>query len=442
MNHESTGEGILEVSMTDNCWLRTTAIPIAALVCLLLGTSSTLFAQGAELSLEEAERLALEIDPDIRALVARADAFEHLAASVVELPDVQVRFGLMNYPLEHGNFRTEGMTHSVVGVRQSIPPRGLRSALSDKNELLAKEQDFKSVSRALDVNHGVRHAWLDAYYHERRLELIHKSQKLFGDLVHLARTLYSTGDGSKSDILQVELEQYKIEDSILEAEQDRDNAYAAIREYLGPDRVFSIAKTLPNWTNVPEFKDLRPEIAEHPLITAYSAQLEAREAQRRVEEAGLNRKWMVDLSYAYRDGGLLSSDSRSDLVSATVSFNFPIWGKQKYQQRIIQVSRLRNATQLERLSTARELVAKLETVHQRWTSLTARVAHYEEQIIPKAEEHVTVTLESYENQAKDLSDVVQSHINQIDAELKHLKLSIDRLKAWADIDKLVRLEEI
>ena len=390
------------------------------LVCLGIGTLAGV-AQQTELSLEEAEQLALDLDPDIQAFLARADAYEHLAASVVDLPDAQIRLGLMNYPLEHGNFRTEGMTHSVVGVRQSIPPRGLRPALFDKNEYLAKEQDYKSVNHALEITHKVRYAWLDAHYHQRRLELIHKWEELFGDLLHLARTLYSTGDGNKRDILQVELEQYKIEDRILEAEQDRDHAYIALREYIGRDSLIIVSTTLPQWNEVPMLGTLRPALAEHPRMIALSAQADAMKAQRRVEESGLNRKWMFDVSYAYRDGGLLSGESRSDLISAAVSFNLPIWGKEKFHQKIVQVSKLHSATLLEQQSTLRELETKLETAHTHWTTLNARVIRYEEQIIPKAEEHVTVTLESYENQANDLSEVVQSHISQIDAELKHLQ---------------------
>lgn len=435
-------QGTQKLTNSVNSSVRTIAITTTIICCSLFGTSmSTSFSQ-LEITLEEAEQLALELDPDIQAFLARADAYEHLAASVVELPDAQLRLGLMNYPLEHGNFRTEGMTHSVIGVRQSIPPRGLRPALFDKNEYLAKEQDYKSVNHALEITHKVRHAWLDAHYHQSRLELIHKSEELFGDLLHLARTQYSTGDGNQRDIVQIELEQFKIEDSILEAEQHRDHAFISLRAYINQPSFVRVSTTLPNWNSVPELGTLRVALAEHPRMIALSAQADAMQAQRRVEESGLNRKWMIDLSYAYRDGGLLSSDSRSDLISATVSFSLPIWGKEKFHQKIVQVSKLHNATLLEQQSTLRDLETRLETAHKHWTTLNSRVSLYEEQIIPKAEEHVAVTLESYENQANDLSEVVQSHISQIDAELKHLKLTIDRLKAWADIDKLVRLENL
>lgn len=424
-----------------NSLLRTIAITAAVFASLQLGTSPSILLP-SELSLEEAEQLALDSDPDIQAFIARAEAFEHLAASVTELPDVQLRAGLMNYPLEHGNFRTEGMTHTVIGVRQSIPPRGLRPALFDKNENLAQEQDYLSLNHALEIQHKVRHAWLDASFHERRLQLILKSKELFGDLLHLARTLYSTGDGNQSDILQVELEQFKLDDRILEAEQDRDHAYISLREYVGKDRALKVSSTLPNWNSVASLTDLRPVLVEHPTMLALTAQADATEAQRRVEESGLNRKWMIDLSYAYRDGGLLSGQSRSDLISASISFNLPIWGQQKYRQKIVQVSKLQSATLLKQQSTLRELETKLESALEHWTTLTSRVALYEEQILPKAEETVTVTLESYENQGSDLTAVVQSYISQIDAELTHLKLTFNRLKVWADIDKLVGLENL
>ena len=426
-----------------NFTLLTTIVIKAILVCLFLGTFSVV-AQQTEISLEQAEQLALDSDPDIQAFLTRAEAYKHLADAAAELPDLQVRSGLVNYPLEHGNFRTEGMTHTVVGVRQSIPPRGFRSALYTKNEHLAIEQEIKSTIQALEIKHKVRNAWLDAHYRERMLELVRESQTLLGDLLHLARTQYSTGDGNKSDILQIELEQFKVEDRILEAEQERDHAYISLGEYIGHEHSIrhKVSNTLPVWSTIPPLEQLRPVLTSHPKMIALSALADATEAQQQIEESGLNRKWMFDLSYAYRDGGLLSSASRSDLISATVSFNLPIWGKQKYQQKIAHVAKLHNATLLEQQSTLRELEAKLETAHAHWTTLNARVALYEDQIIPKAKEHAEVTLESYENQANDLSVVVQSHISQIEAELKHLQLTINRLKAWADIDKLVSQENL
>lgn len=420
---------------------RTFAVSTTSLLCFLFGTSISLVIP-PEISLEDAEQMALDLDPDVQAFLARADAYEHLAASTVELPDAQLRIGLMNYPLEHGDFRTEGMTHAVIGVRQSIPPRGLRPALYDMNEYLAKEQDYKSVNHVLEITHKVRYAWLDAHYHELRWTLIEKSDELFDDLLHLARTLYSTGDGNKSDILEIELEQFKIDDSKIDVSQDLEHAIISLREYIGIKSDFRVSNTLPDWNSVPALSDLRPALAEHPLVVALSARADSFEAQRRAEESELNRKWMVDFSYAYRDGGLLSSESRSDLISATISFSLPIWGKEKYRQKIVRVSKLHNATLLEKQSTLRELETKLAMAHRHWTSLSSRVELYEEQIIPKTEEQVAVTLESYENQANSLSDVVQSHINQIQAELKHLQLKIERLKAWADIDKLVDLENL
>ena len=431
-----------KLPLVENHLLRTVLMFTLVLCFLLFGTALSLVELAPELSLEEAEQLALDRDPDIEAFLARSEGFEHLAASVTELPDLHVRTGLMNYPLEHGNFRTEGMTHLVVGVRQAIPPRGLRPALFDKNEHLAQEQDYRCESHALDITHKVRHAWLDANFHERRLELIHKSQELFGDLLHLARTLYSTGDGNQSDILQIELEQFKIEDRILEAEQERDHAYIALSEYVGEERAVKVSTKMPNWNSVPSFANLRSTLPEHPIMMALIAKADATEAQQRVEESGLNRNWMIDLSYAYRDGGLLSGASRSDLVSASISFNVPIWGQQKYRQKIVQVSRMHSATVLKQQSTLRDLETKLKSAYEHWTTLTSRVTLYEDQILPKAAETVTVTLESYKNQANDLTAVIRSYISQIDAELTHLKLTFNRLKTWADIDQLASLENL
>ena len=79
------------------------------------------------LTLVEAEDLALAEEPGRMALEAQATALEERAIVAGALPDPMLRVGLNNYPIESGNFTTEGMTNAGVSFRQSFPAGDTRS---------------------------------------------------------------------------------------------------------------------------------------------------------------------------------------------------------------------------------------------------------------------------------------------------------------------------
>ncbi len=78
------------------------------------------------LSLAEAERLALADEPGRRALEARAEALGGEALAAEALPAPTLRLGLNNYPIERGDFSTEGMTSAGLTYRQAFPPGDVR----------------------------------------------------------------------------------------------------------------------------------------------------------------------------------------------------------------------------------------------------------------------------------------------------------------------------
>ena len=90
---------------------------------VLTATAVSLQAENL-LSLADAEQIAVERDQEIQRLNQLEARYRELALLYRSLPDPQLRTGLMNFPIEGGGFRYEGMTQLSVGVRQMIPPRG------------------------------------------------------------------------------------------------------------------------------------------------------------------------------------------------------------------------------------------------------------------------------------------------------------------------------
>ncbi len=119
------------------------ALPRAflALVCFLVLLVSTTPARGDSfLSLAEAERLALADEPGRRALEVRAEALGGEALAAEALPAPTLRLGLNNYPIERGDFSTEGMTSAGLTYRQAFPPGDVRQLRRERYDWV---KDYK-----------------------------------------------------------------------------------------------------------------------------------------------------------------------------------------------------------------------------------------------------------------------------------------------------------
>ena len=75
----------------------------------------------AELTLPEAERLALAADPAVVGAYARADALQNQAVADGQLPDPKLGFGAYNVPLYDFSLDQEPMTQLYTRVQQTFP---------------------------------------------------------------------------------------------------------------------------------------------------------------------------------------------------------------------------------------------------------------------------------------------------------------------------------
>ena len=96
---------------------RACALVLGALLLITAAHAAPL----TPLTIAEAEDLALRDEPGLEELRANAGALQEQSVAAGSLPDMSLRVGLANFPIESGGFSTEGMTQAHVGIRQEFP---------------------------------------------------------------------------------------------------------------------------------------------------------------------------------------------------------------------------------------------------------------------------------------------------------------------------------
>lgn len=410
-------------------------ICVIAISALLACTANA--QQSIPLTLAEAEDLALEHEPGQVSLLERADALDERSVVAGQLPDPTLRVGLNNYPIGSGGFSTEGMTHALIGLRQSFPAGDTRAISTRQFASLADEMTENAGARGRDVLTSVRQAWLESYYWQRAHQLVSESRPFFKDLAEITRSLYAVGRKNQQDVLRAELELSRLDDRLVDISRQRARARAALGEWVGDQAGRPIAEKLPAWKAVPSYEHMLQELQSHPALMAADARIAARKAGVDLAEEKYKPGWALDLGYSYRDGYLPTGEPRSDFISLSVSVDLPFFGRKNRQDRSLAAALSeRSAATNAREQLLRRLTSQLSAEHSRWYEVNRRLALYEQQILPQTSDQARASLVAYQSESGDFADVMRGYIDDLNARLDHIRLQVERAQSYAVLANL------
>ena len=407
------------------------ALPaLAALSALALHAHGQ---EAAALTLAEAERLALADEPGRQALLAQAAALSERAVAAAQLPDPQLQFGAANLPLETGDFRTEGMTHMRLGVRQAFPPRGMRAAAARQALAGSRAHSAAARAREREAQKAVRNAWLDVYVEAASLALVAESHAFFADLVAVARSQYAVGRRNQQDVLRAELEQSGLDARQLAIEQREALARSRLLRWVGAAGRTTPLAELPPWPPPPQLATLRERLASHPSIAAARARVEAADAALAQARSRQRPAWSVDVSYAYRDGALPNGAPRSDLFSVTANVGLPLFTALRQDREVAAAEAERRAARAALEDVERSLDGALTGEYARWQALNRRVGLHTEEILAQAAANVRAALDSYRSEAGAFADMMRAYIDDLEVRLNLVALRVEHRRSHAEL---------
>lgn len=414
----------------------------AAIVAVLIVSGPAAIAQeGPMLTLDEAERMALEAEPGQTAFLSRADAFEEQAVAAGQLPDPRLRVGLANYPIESGNFSTEPMTQAQFGFQQSFPPGQSRALSARRFDSLAAEMAENADARGRDVLSGVRTAWLETFYWERAGTIVLQTRPFFVELAAVTRSFYSVGTRDQQDVLRSELELSRLDDRLIDIDRQLATARAQLSLWLPGTADRRVADQLPTWERLPRLEDMRTRLDQHPAIRAAEARIAAQETGIDLARERYKSGWMLDVAYGYRDGVQSSGEPRSDMVSVAFTMDLPFFRGNRQDRVLAAAFSERRAADASMEQLRRQLSSRLESEYARWHELNRRIDLYEQQILVQSRDHAQAALLAYQSEAGDFADVMRAYIDELNTRLEFLRLRVEHTQSYAVLANLGGLEQ-
>jgi len=411
---------------------RRSIIPALAL-CAVLPV-----AQAAQpLDLSGAESVALARDAALENLQARREALSESAIAESQLPDPELLLGANNVPVDSFHLDEEAMTQLVVGLRQRFPAGDTLGLSRDRLETMAGAAARAQDERRRQVVRALRKAWIEAAWHAQAAALVGAERGWYGQLEDAVEAAYASGRRRQDELIRIGLEKDALSEEELRLAESRAPWEAELGRLLGEETVRVRADTLPGLPPLPPRELTAERLEEHPSLAARAREADAEGIGVDLARQRYKPSWMLDVRYGFRDGENPGGGDRSDMLTAMVSFDLPLFASERQDRRVSAARASERAARRQLEHERRGLAAMAEGAWERHARLGERIAIYDGQILPTAEHYVEATLLAYQNDQAPFDELVRAEKTLLDARIKRLRLAADRLSAEAELAYLI-----
>lgn len=412
---------------------------------LWLACSAAYSTEQPVLSLQAATELAVQDNPGLAQINARAQAMAAIPSQVGTLPDPVISFSSLNLPTNTFDTRQEPMTQMQFGVSQSIPFPG-KLALNEQAAGFAAEAAAYDVTEARwRLLRDVKKIWWSLFYLDRALEIIKANQDLLRQFVAIAQTKYQVGEGLQQDVLLAQLELSRLLDNELILVGTRERAKAQLNALLDrpADQQIALPKTVSEILPKLMAESALFEQAENARALLASRRESVNVAQSRLELAKKDYfpDFNIGASYGLRDNTPTNVE-RADFLSMRLSVTVPIFLASKQAKAVDQRTSELMRQRYELQDEWNRVRADISTAYSDFHQTKNQVVLFKSGIIPQARQTVASMLAGYQVGKVDFLNLVRSQITLYNYETQYWKALSEANQALAQLSAMVGKEEI
>ena len=418
------------------------------------------YAGQQSLSFNKAIQIAQQNDPWLDASRHQQKSLTLQSYVAKTLPNPKVSIAFANLPTNGFDFSQEAMTQFKVGASQVFSRGDSLNINSQKFKLLSQQQPLQREDRMNKVAVTVGSLWLDLFRVQQSIKLIEKNRNLFEQLAEVAEASYGSALGKtrQQDIVRAQLELTRLEDKLNQLQQQNDNYQGMLAQWLThfslpsqrvntqvftspftvsdkqPDIELTHAKSVYEQKVVNENK-LAGLLSLHPAIKDIDKKIAAVKTGVELAEQKYQPQWGVNASYGYRADDAMGS-SRADLFSVGLTFDVPLFTKNRQDNEVKSAALKVEAVKTEKLLLLRKLMSTFTSAKGQLIRLTQRQVLYREQLLPQIHDQAEASLTAYTNDDGDFAEVVRARIAELNAEIDFLAINVQKQKINLEVNYL------
>jgi len=408
------------------------------------------------LSLAKAIKQAQANDPWLTGNRHQQQALESLSIAANTMADPKVSIGMANIAADSLHFNQEPMTQFKLGVSQMFP-RGDTLALRKKQlSTESKQYPYLRQDRESKVAVTVGTLWLNAYKMQQSIALIKENKSLFTQLIDVAEARYSStiGQAQQQDIIRAELELSRIDDKLVQFEQQKNAYIGQLNQWLmateqndndhfANNFAVELTSQLPqidlqnkalimakrHYSNA----ELVSYFSNHPAVVAIDNKIKSVALGKALAKQKYQPEWGINASYGYR-GDDATNSSRADLFSIGITFDVPLFTENKQDQQHKAAVSKTEAVKTEKQLLLRQLLGAFSSAKGRLFQLNQRQALFEKKLLPQFHQQAEIALNAYTNDSGDFGEIVRARIDELDATIDHLSITVEQQKLHLELN--------
>jgi len=370
------------------------------------------------MSVDEAVAEALQANPEIRAAVRRLSLAQLKITTARSLDDPMFMARDWDTPLgQPWDLNQAQMMFSLQRTFLSKQKRDLHAKVAgDDAEVAVSELESARQEVAVEV----RKACADLKRNTDEMKLHDRQASLLKEAVAASLAQYTTGKVPQADVLRAQMALTRLNEHLIELEEERDNARAQLNALLGrsPDGAVEITGAYASVTALPSIEELeRVAVENRPELAALRKKIAQSRDQSQLTRLAMKPDFTAALGYMLMPTG---SSSRNAYM-AELTMTLPWLNRDRHEGETKQADAATEVSQAE--LDARTSMVFLEIRQAQIDMLAAqkRVKLYRDTLLPQADATFKASTVAYQNNRAEFMTLIDSQNLLLDVQTAYYK---------------------
>ena len=145
--------------------------------------------------------------------------------------------------------------------------------------------------------------------------------------------------------------------------------------------------------SLPDIVEATPVLASHPVIQATDAEIQASNESVDLTRQSYKPGFALDVTYGDRSGQNLDGSDRSNLLSAMLLLDVPIFTDKRQDRKLASSQQNLEAVKQERETAMRKLQSQLQQSQSSLRILDRQILLYNEKLLPQSQQSFRTCVE-------------------------------------------------
>ncbi|MGR5133623.1 TolC family protein [Vibrio alfacsensis] len=380
--------------------------------------------------------VALSNDGNRRQYSAQSAAMRETGIANSTLMDPKLKVGFGGLPVDSFKFDEDPMTNISVGLMQQFERGSTLGLQQKKADQQADGLALQIHARELEVTNSMTQLWLELGYQQHAEQIMLENRQLMKEMESFIQTNYSIGKSEAQDLLNAQLQVSKLDEKLQANAQMQRRLISQFSEWLGSDwlshQQSMKASNQLNWeslnrklaTSIDSTQHYR-QLSQNPMVKMADVSISATRTQVEIAEQAYNPQFGVEIMYAYRQADNMRGEPASDLVSAYLTMDIPLFTGDRQDRHLAAAQYQVGAAQSQKDTLLTQMNAKVNTLLVDRSNLTQRLERYQSTLLPQAKARIRAVERGYQNNTAQFNDVISATTDELALQLEQQRLITD-----------------